>query len=78
VIVGTAFGIGLLSLVADTLAELLLAVSLVYALSGYVMPLFAARASKSAPVEPPADPVEPSVRPHARPPDSPPGDTRDP
>lgn len=40
-IVGTAFGVGLLSLVADTLAELLLAVSVVYALSGYAMPLLA-------------------------------------
>ena len=37
VIVGTAIGVGLLSLVADTLAELLLAVSVLYALSGYVM-----------------------------------------
>lgn len=39
VIVGTAIGCGLLSLVADTLAELLLAVSVVYASSGYVMAL---------------------------------------
>ena len=39
VIVGTAIGVGLLSLVADTLAELLLAMSLLYALSGYVMAL---------------------------------------
>jgi CDP-diacylglycerol--serine O-phosphatidyltransferase len=39
VIVGTAIGCGLLSLVADTLAELLLAVSVAYASSGYVMAL---------------------------------------
>jgi len=39
VIVGTAIGVGLLSFVADTLAELLLAVSVLYALSGYAMAL---------------------------------------
>jgi CDP-diacylglycerol--serine O-phosphatidyltransferase len=48
VIVGTAIGVGLLSLIADTLAELLLAVSVVYALSGYVMPLFSMRGGKPA------------------------------
>ncbi|MBC7781335.1 MAG: CDP-alcohol phosphatidyltransferase family protein [Proteobacteria bacterium] len=48
VVVGMAIGVGLLSLVADTLAELLLAVSLLYALSGYVMALLRMRGSRAS------------------------------
>ncbi len=65
VVVGTAIGVGLLGLVADTLAELLLAVSVLYAFSGYVMALIGSRFSRptvvpqaapsAAPEPPPAD-----------------------
>jgi CDP-diacylglycerol--serine O-phosphatidyltransferase len=51
VVVGTAIGVGLLGLVADTLAELLLAVSVLYGLSGYVMPLVSARVGRNATAE---------------------------
>ncbi len=64
-IVGTAIGVGLLSLIADTLAELLLAVSVVYALSGYVMPLFSMRAAKAEPPAVDEPPVPPSPPPAA-------------
>jgi CDP-diacylglycerol---serine O-phosphatidyltransferase len=44
-VVGIVVGIGALGLVADTLAELLLAVSVVYAVSGYAMALLSLRGS---------------------------------
>ena len=71
VIVVTAIGVGLLSLVADTLAELLLAVSVIYALSGYVMPLFSLRGGKAQPAV-----AEPAPDAGAPPPAS--GDPKDP
>jgi CDP-diacylglycerol--serine O-phosphatidyltransferase len=45
-VVGIVLGMGALALVADTLAELLLAVSVAYGLSGYALALVAARPSR--------------------------------
>jgi len=45
-VVGIVLGMGALALVADTLAELLLAVSVAYGLSGYALALIAARPSR--------------------------------